>query len=240
MNKTWYGSTRPGLPNKRVSARIVTCLSSWPRGRRSDKKADNAITIRLDWKVMPTPPTLSLSLDSLDNRSPSTYCPLTSIPDSNQVDSTMAPKGGNGKKESGRAKKAENEANKRAAAAEAKVHTIFRGSCPSFHFQLRHTHTSLGTGRIKQVGRRRKGQQIQGREGGEAKGGACSQSRERAIARRRRGDAHPKESHSKGRLEESRQCTVKARGPRCHRRWGCARSCSRTVYTRLQQGCWSN
>ncbi len=33
----------------------------------------------------------------------------------------MAPKGGNGKKESGRAKKAENEANKRAAAAEAKV-----------------------------------------------------------------------------------------------------------------------
>lgn len=37
----------------------------------------------------------------------------------------MAPKGANGKKESGRAKKAENEANKRAAAAEAKVRTIF-------------------------------------------------------------------------------------------------------------------
>lgn len=33
----------------------------------------------------------------------------------------MAPKGGNTKKESGRAKKAENEANKRAEAAEAKV-----------------------------------------------------------------------------------------------------------------------
>jgi hypothetical protein len=33
----------------------------------------------------------------------------------------MAPKGGNAKKESGRAKKAENEANKRAAAAEAKA-----------------------------------------------------------------------------------------------------------------------
>jgi hypothetical protein len=37
----------------------------------------------------------------------------------------MAPKGGNMKKESGRAKKAENEANKRAAAAVAKVRTIF-------------------------------------------------------------------------------------------------------------------
>lgn len=35
----------------------------------------------------------------------------------------MAPKGGSGKKESGRAKKAENEANKRAAAEEAKVCT---------------------------------------------------------------------------------------------------------------------
>ncbi|KAH9961097.1 hypothetical protein BC827DRAFT_1205169 [Russula dissimulans] len=35
----------------------------------------------------------------------------------------MAPKGGNGKKESGRAKKAENEANKRAAAEEAKERT---------------------------------------------------------------------------------------------------------------------
>jgi len=33
----------------------------------------------------------------------------------------MAPKGGNAKKESGRAKKAENEANKRAAAEEAKA-----------------------------------------------------------------------------------------------------------------------
>lgn len=33
----------------------------------------------------------------------------------------MAPKGGNAKKESGRAKKAENEANKRAAAEQAKV-----------------------------------------------------------------------------------------------------------------------
>jgi hypothetical protein len=33
----------------------------------------------------------------------------------------MAPKGGNAKKESGRAKKLENEANKRAAAEEAKV-----------------------------------------------------------------------------------------------------------------------
>lgn len=147
----------------------------------------------------------------------------------------MAPKGGNAKKESGRAKKAENEANKRAAAAEAKVHTIFRGSCPSFRFQLRHMHTSLGTGRIDQVGRRLKGQQSQGGEGREAKGGACSQSGERAIARRRRGDDHPKESHSKGRLEESRQCAVKARGPRCHCCWGCASSCSRRVYTRLQQ-----
>jgi len=37
----------------------------------------------------------------------------------------MAPKGGNAKKESGRAKKAENEANRRAAAAEAKVRTSF-------------------------------------------------------------------------------------------------------------------
>jgi len=33
----------------------------------------------------------------------------------------MAPKGNNGKKESGRAKKAENEANKKAAAAAAQV-----------------------------------------------------------------------------------------------------------------------
>lgn len=48
----------------------------------------------------------------------------------------MAPKGGNGKKESGRAKKAENEANKRIAAAEAKVCTFFRSSCPSFCFPI--------------------------------------------------------------------------------------------------------
>lgn len=40
----------------------------------------------------------------------------------------MAPKGGNSKAESGRAKKAQYEKEKRAAAAEAKVHTIFRGS----------------------------------------------------------------------------------------------------------------
>jgi hypothetical protein len=38
----------------------------------------------------------------------------------------MAPKGGNAKKESGRAKKAENEANRRAAAAEAKVRSLLR------------------------------------------------------------------------------------------------------------------
>jgi hypothetical protein len=37
----------------------------------------------------------------------------------------MAPKGVSGKKESGRAKKAENEANKRAAAEEAKVRPSF-------------------------------------------------------------------------------------------------------------------
>lgn len=40
----------------------------------------------------------------------------------------MAPKGANTKTESGRAKKAQNEKDRRAAAAEAKVHTIFRGS----------------------------------------------------------------------------------------------------------------
>jgi hypothetical protein len=41
----------------------------------------------------------------------------------------MAPKGGNAKKESGRSKKAENEANRRAAAAEAKVRTISQEPC---------------------------------------------------------------------------------------------------------------
>ncbi len=72
--------------------------------------------------------------------------------------------------------------------------------------------TSLGTGRSDQVGRGRKAHQIQGREGREAKGGACSQSRERAIARRGRGGGTPKESPSKGRLEKSRQCAVQTRG----------------------------
>jgi hypothetical protein len=46
----------------------------------------------------------------------------------------MAPKGGNAKKESGRAKKAENEAIKRLAAAEAKVRTIFETHVPSSVF----------------------------------------------------------------------------------------------------------
>jgi hypothetical protein len=48
----------------------------------------------------------------------------------------MAPKGANGKKESGRAKKAENEANKRAAAEEAKVRPP---PLPFSSFQLENT-----------------------------------------------------------------------------------------------------
>ena len=64
----------------------------------------------------------------------------------------MAPKGGNAKKESGRAKKAENEANKRAAAAEAKVRTIFRGSCPSSGLKSGHTHTPPRNGRKQTSG----------------------------------------------------------------------------------------
>jgi hypothetical protein len=45
--------------------------------------------------------------------------------DSSEVDTFMAPKGTNGKKESGRAKKAENEAIKRAATEDAKVRLSF-------------------------------------------------------------------------------------------------------------------
>lgn len=129
----------------------------------------------------------------------------------------MAPKGGNAKKESGRAKKAENEANKRAAEAVAKVRTIFDDPCSSIPVQLRHMHmrTFPGTGGIKQVGRWLEDLQSKGGQGREAKGGACPQGRERATARRRRGGEPRKESLSK---EESPQC--EARWPRCHRRWG--------------------
>jgi hypothetical protein len=48
----------------------------------------------------------------------------------------MAPKGGNMKKESGRAKKAENEANRRAAAAEAKVRTNLSRSMSLFSLSI--------------------------------------------------------------------------------------------------------
>ena len=67
----------------------------------------------------------------------------------------MAPKGGNNaKKESGRAKKAENEANRRREAAEANVRTIFYFETHIFlFFQLRHMHPFLGTERGSQVGR---------------------------------------------------------------------------------------
>jgi hypothetical protein len=44
----------------------------------------------------------------------------------------MAPKGGNAKKESGRAKKIENEANKRAAAEEAKARLSHQHFAPFF------------------------------------------------------------------------------------------------------------
>src|SRR5258708_34651653 len=93
----------------------------------------------------------------------------------------------------------------------------------------------LGTCRSIQVGRGRKVHQSQGGEGTEAKGGACSKSGERAIACTRRGGEALKEGHSKGSLEESRQCAVQARRPWCHRRWGGAGRCSRLVYTKLQQ-----
>src|SRR6266576_2041230 len=51
MNKTWHVRRDRAY---RITlclfwvGEIVHCLSSWPRGRRSDKKADNMITIRLD------------------------------------------------------------------------------------------------------------------------------------------------------------------------------------------------
>src|SRR5260370_36931965 len=89
----------------------------------------------------------------------------------------------------------------------------------------------LGTCRSIQVGRGRKVHQSQGGEGREAKGGACSQSGERAIACTRRGGEPYKEGLSKGRLEESGQ----ARSPWCHRGRGGAGPCSRVVYTKLQR-----
>jgi len=63
---------------------------------------------------------LSLSLPLRDSPSPDHQ-----IFDSSEVDTLMAPKGGNAKKETGRTKKAENEANKRAATEEAKVRLPF-------------------------------------------------------------------------------------------------------------------
>src|SRR5713226_1412393 len=96
---------------------------------------------------------------------------------------------------------------------------------------MRYMRTYLGTCRSIQVGRGRKAHQNQGGEGRKAKGGACSQSGERAIACTRRGGEPHKEGLYKGRLEESRQ----ARRPWCHRRWGGAGRCSRLVYTKLQQ-----
>jgi hypothetical protein len=83
------------------------------------------------------------TFDSLDNQSPS----ISRDFDVENLTAIMAPKGGNMKKESGRAKKAENEANRRAAAAEAKVLTIFRDPCSLFSLSTEsYAHTSLGTG----------------------------------------------------------------------------------------------
>jgi hypothetical protein len=64
----------------------------------------------------------------------------------------MAPKGGNEKQERGRAKKAENEANKRAAAQEAKV-SVSPSIRPFFLLCLK-PYYPKGTGRGRQVGRR--------------------------------------------------------------------------------------
>jgi hypothetical protein len=83
-------------------------------------RADTSLDLRLDWTHLHPSPVLSCATDSTVDHL-QVYLYLTSESHLNKVHAVMAPKGGSGKKESGRAKKAENEANKRAAAEEAKV-----------------------------------------------------------------------------------------------------------------------
>lgn len=80
----------------------------------------------------------------------------------------MAPKGGNAKKESGRAKKAENESKKQQVAEVAKVRTIYISI--RFTVELIVYAALLGTFRSRQMARRSQDRQGQGGQGSQTSG----------------------------------------------------------------------